>query len=363
VRASSHSNKDILRIIQGSCIEVLKTLPAESINCVMTSPPYWALRDYGTGKWEGGLSECDHKKNPKPLSDKALAKSTIGKASSTGHALEGYKNICGKCGAKRIDKQLGLEPTFQQYINDLCDIFDEVKRVLRKDGTCWVNMGDTYGGTGSKGDYKDPKYKNGRNGQSIALNSKMPSKCLLQIPSRFAIEMTNRGWILRNEIIWHKPNAMPSSAKDRFTVDFEKLFFFTKNKKYLFETQREPHSQVSLNRIKKPWRGKLCDGHSLGGLKNGDMSKMCHPDGRNKRTVWKINTKSYREAHFAVYPPELCETPIKAGCPVGGVVLDPFCGSGTTGLVAKQQCKDFIGIELNPEYIKIAEKRIGSILL
>ncbi len=291
------------KIIQGDSLSVLKTIPAESINCCVTSPPYWALRDYG------------------------------------------------------VDGQLGLEPTFQEYITKLCDIFDDVKRVLKKDGTCWVNLGDTYLNNSSYSSGGRQGY-NKKEKMIYKKDAIVQIKSLCQIPARFSIEMCNRGWILRNTIIWHKPNAMPSSAKDRFTVDFEYLFFFVKNKKYWFETQREPHSQVSLDRIKKPWKGNLCKGHALGSLKDGDMSKMCHPEGRNKRTVWKINTQSFKEAHFAVFPEELVETPIKAGCPKGGVVLDPFSGSGTAGVVAQSQEKDFIGIELNPEYIKIAEKRL-----
>ena len=308
--------KYLNKIIQGDCLEVLKTLPDESIDCVMTSPPYWALRDY------------------------------------------------------QVDGQLGLEPTFQEYISRLCDIFDEVKRVLKKEGTCWVNLGDTYG-TKSGGKFENDNLSKKTKEQVSAttginkaneLRGTSPEmhKCLCQIPSRFAIEMVNRGWTLRNEIIWHKPNCMPSSVKDRFTVDFEKIFFFVKSKKYNFETQREPHKEISLNRIKKPWHGHLTKGHALGGLKNGDMSKMCHPDGRNKRCVWTITTKSFKEAHFAVFPPELVETPIMAGCPKCGIVLDPFFGAGTTGLVAKQLGRNYLGIELNPEYIKIANKRLAQ---
>jgi len=237
-------------------------------------------------------------------------------------------------------------------------------------------LGDTYAGSGKGAEgYSDKSTLTGytsenTKGRNRAKESwhfeKAPkgngqSKSLIQIPSRFAIEMTNRGWILRNEIIWHKPNSMPSSVKDRFTVDFEKMFFFTKSKKYYFETQREPHKKVSLNRIKNPWHGNLTKGHALGGLKDGDMSKMCHPDGRNKRAVWTINTKSYKGAHFAVYPPELIEIPIKAGCPKGGIVLDPFTGSGTTGVVALEFGRKFIGIELNKEYCsKIATKRLET---
>ena len=294
-------------IIQGNSLEVMKQFPDESVDMVMTSPPYWALRDYG------------------------------------------------------VEGQLGLEPTFQEYINKLCDIFDEVKRVLKKEGTCWVNMGDSYLGGGAKtgegslqlrgGAWKDnPKLATLKNNQTI------PSKCLAQIPSRFAIEMCNRGWILRNEIIWHKPNCMPSSVKDRFTVDFEKIFFFTRSKKYWFETQYEPHES-------KPhkYNGKKIQKAAGNSRAESDGKEFYNPQGRNKRCVWRITTKPYKEAHFATYPEDLCITPIKAGCPIGGIVLDPFFGAGTTGLVARKLNRDFIGIELNPEYIKIAEARINGV--
>jgi len=359
-------------IIKGDCLEELKKLPSESVDMVMTSPPYWALRDYG------------------------------------------------------VEGQLGLEPTFQEYINKLCDIFDEVKRVLKKEGTCWVNMGDTYNahstGNGNVGGIEkknkplcDIKAGNNR-------KVELPDKCLLQIPSRFAIEMCNRGWILRNEIIWYKPNCMPSSVKDRFTVDFEKIFFFTKNKKYYFETQYEtatkaPDKQISANKY------DLEEYPTKRGIAKA-RCKDYRLTGRNKRCVWRITTKPYKEAHFATYPEELCETPIKSGCPEfvckkcgkareriletyntghitsksskmrnekgqncsdkttlggsskihykekgytdcgcnagweSGIVLDPFFGAGTTGLVALKQNKKFIGIELNPEYVEIAEARL-----
>jgi DNA modification methylase len=323
------------QIIHGDSLEILKTLPDESVNCVVTSPPYWALRDYG------------------------------------------------------VEGQLGLEPTFQEYITKLCDIFDEVKRVLKKDGTCWVNIGDTYGGTGDKGDWKDPKYSNGRNGQTKALNKSATQKSLCQIPSRFAIEMTNRGWILRNEIIWHKPNCMPSSVKDRFTVDFEKVFFFVKSKKYWFETQYEPNDSaetrmygVERDRI-LGYNSKANAMRQLKEIRRGEEKREQIKDnsigkyfkntktdeeiiaramlGRNKRAVWKIATKPFKEAHFATYPEKLIEPMIKAGCPVNGVVLDPFFGAGTTGLVARKLGRNYIGIELNQEYIKIANSRINTL--
>ncbi len=332
------------KILQGDALEVLKTLPDESIDCLMTSPPYWALRDYG------------------------------------------------------IVGQLGLEPTIEEYVKKLCDIFDEVKRVLKKTGTCWVNLGDTYGGTGPKNDYISPKYKKGLDNGFKRPNSKLMPKSLCMVPFRFAIEMGNRGWILRNNIIWHKPNAMPSSVDDRFTVDFEYLFFFSKSKKYYFEKQyekmdfkeveyRKELRENKLYDVKSPYRNNLpyhknlnYKGQTLQGIhlkrvvitkedrdkiRNRGIKEGFHYDkyynnplGRNKRAVWRIPTSPFEEAHFATYPEALCEIPIKAGCPEGGLVMDPFFGSGTTGVVALKMNRNFVGIELNSEYIKIAEKRL-----
>jgi DNA modification methylase len=330
------------KILNGDALEHLKELPDECVNMVMTSPPYWALRDYN------------------------------------------------------VEGQLGLEKTFEEYIKKLCDIFDEVKRVLRKDGTCWVNLGDTYygSGKGAGGDIEGSKqvwtFKNktkkkcghcgkqfegyafqnfcgsacsGVDNTSRLKKGELQDKSLTLIPFRFAIEMVNRGWILRNTIIWHKPNAMPSSVKDRFNVDFEYLFFFSKSKKYYFETQYEPLSEGTSERYKYSY--KDLTGNFTGLQRSKEITKRNMLDdskGRNKRTVWSICPQPFAEAHFAVYPEELCETPIKAGCPIGGIVLDPFFGSGTTGVVALKQNKNFIGIELNPEYIKIANKRLKPLL-
>jgi len=271
------------KIIQGEALEELKKLPDESVNMCITSPPYWTLRDYG------------------------------------------------------VERQLGLEPNFNIYITNLCNIFDEVKRVLKKEGTCWVILGDTY----------------------MTQKRKLPDKCLCQIPSRFAIEMTNRGWILRNELIWHKSNCMSSSVKDRFTVDFEKIFFFVKGKKYYFETQYEPMNDKSKERYKYNFTGNKNNDGKLT-LQEPKGKSIQSNKGRNKRCVWKITTKSYKEAHFATYPEKLIETPILVGCPENGIILDPFFGAGTTGVACKNLNRRFIGIEKDKEYFKIAEARIKS---
>ena len=291
------------KILQGDSLAVLKTLDKESINMCMTSPPYWSLRDYG------------------------------------------------------VDGQLGLETTFNEYINKLCDIFDEVKRVIRDDGTCWINLGDSYSSGSDKSSYKNSKIPDtGKPIQRLANKQGLPPKTLCMIPMRFAIEMVNRGWILRNTIIWHKPNCMPTSVKDRFTVDFEYIFFFSKKKKYYFEQQVEP----SLTKGSKSgtWTGDVSEKTGKIGGYNHSGEQFITGENRNKRTTWAICPKPFKEAHFAVYPEELCETPIRAGCPIGGVVLDPFAGAGTTGVVAKKQGKNSILIELNPDYCEIIKKRL-----
>lgn len=389
------------QIMNGDVLEHLKELPDESIDMVMTSPPYWSLRNYS------------------------------------------------------VDGQIGLEPTFQEYVKRLCDIFDEVKRVLKKEGTCWVNLGDTYIGNGvsrHKG-YSDPKkQKVGEIDyeEPSTMKQTIPPKCLAQIPSRFAIEMCDRGWILRNELIWHKPNAMPSSCKDRFTVDYEKLFMFSKSKKYYFEQQFEPHKNpkdVKYRKelrsgkeysVKQPYKNNvpysiqprnkdIVEYRNLPDLKElakklneekkrikltveeveinldsqaphhwfsaesypsvddwkrlktigfnlseydkqmtevfkKSSEKSTYEQGKNKRTVWSINTKPSSNKHIAVYPEEFCETPIKSGCCENGIVLDIFFGSGTTGIVALKNNRNFIGIELNPKYIEIANKRLKPFL-
>ena len=294
-------------ILNADCLVALKAMPDSCVDMCMTSPPYWAQRDYG------------------------------------------------------VDGQLGLESTPEEYVARLCDVFDEVKRVLRPTGTCWVNLGDVYGGkTGSP---NAPKLSAGRMQEyksASHVKESMPAKSLCQLPSRFAIEMTNRGWVLRNEIIWHKPNCMPSSVKDRFTVDFEKIFFFTKNAQYYFESQKEKakvgYRSTSFIPNSPHDRDSKSPTAATSASRNHRSDKWITE--RNKRTVWSIATARFDKAHFATYPEELCEVPIKAGCPVNGVVLDVFAGAGTTLVVAKRLGRKYVGVELNPDYCRIIEDRL-----
>jgi site-specific DNA-methyltransferase (adenine-specific) len=301
------------RILQGDAFRVLRKLPSESVDCIVTSPPYYALRDYG------------------------------------------------------VSKQIGLEETFTEYLEKLLLVFDEAKRVLKRTGSCWVVIGDTYGGSATSGilinRQKKAKSKS-RNSLRLTHRKGRYSKCLLQIPARFAIGMIERGWILRNEIIWHKPNMLPSSVKDRFTMDFEKIFFFTKSRRYFFNQQFEaPANPDRLkNRFLNPEKKhKWLDSDIKLPVNAGAMERSrgkVLKTGRNKRAVWSIGTGRFTGEHFAVFPERLIETPILAGCPENGLVLDPFMGSGTTAVVARRLNRKFIGIELNSKYVRMANQRI-----
>ena len=372
------------KIYNGDVLEVLKNMPSESIDMCITSPPYWGLRDYG------------------------------------------------------VDGQLGNEETYSEYLLKLSEIFKEVKRVLKKQGSCWVNIGDVYSKNNSIG---------------------VKKHSLIGIPDRFKLNMIDDGWLCRNEIIWHKPNAMPSSAKTRFNTDYEKMFFFTKDDLYYFETQyEEAKTQISKSHCNSKG-GKYLDDNQEKSVRQGmsktrgtkvievrpklptqeefvnflrsrttlkklyeevsnicdikkttiehwfrrdikgfsyptiedwnkvkyllddfsnefnlidnqltyveyetdDINKNIHK-GRIKRAVWSINTKPFKGCHFASYPTELIRTPILSCCPPNGIVLDIFMGSGTTGVVAKELNRNYIGIELNKEYVEIANKRIEESL-
>lgn len=423
-------------IICGDALSVLKTLPDEYIQTCVTSPPYFGLRDYGTGQWEGGNLECEHKKNPPAFSEKTMAKSTIGAHANTGHAQEGYKTTCAKCGATRIDQQIGLENTPEEYINRLVEVFREVRRVLRPDGTLWLNIGDSYAGS-MKGMGADGSCfageKQSTNRGSVGLNridwakTGLKEKDLIGIPWMLAFALRADGWYLRQEIIWQKPNCMPESVEDRCTKSHESLFLFAKSAYYYYDAE-------SIKEPARDWgtrdrsQGKYTSGvvPISGGAHHGLTNSNNASTGRNKRSVWTISTMNYSEAHFATFPPKLVEPCILAGSSVraceicnapwkrivehipmlirngpkaGGygsrttddlsgtmlapaetrtigweptckhknkgigksIVLDPFMGAGTVALVAIQHGRDYLGIELNPKYVSLAQKRIACV--
>lgn len=275
-------------ILCGDARDVLALLPADSVHTIVTSPPYFGQRNY------------------------------------------------------HHDGQIGREENADQYVQSLVDVFAAARRVLRPDGTLWLNLGD--------------KYADAR---------------LLGLPWRVALALAADGWILRSDIIWHKPNAMPSAVKNRPTTDHEYLFLFSRESEYYYDADaiREPHLTFSENSKMKGGRGHF---GKRGGTpeqgKNGGQSNLhdgrwdqaFHPLGRNKRTVWSVPLGKFRDAHFAVFPPDLIRPCIKAGAPENGVVLDPFFGAGTVGVVAVELGRKYVGIELNPDYVALAQRRLST---
>jgi DNA modification methylase len=326
-----------MKLLQGNSLDVLKTLDAESVQCVVTSPPYYGLRDYG------------------------------------------------------MDGQIGNEETPEAYVERLVAVFREARRVLRSDGTLWLNLGDSYAGSGRG---ENPNGKQGTNKGTLFVPSNhgdVPSglkpKDLIGIPWMVAFALRADGWYLRQEIIWNKPNPMPESVKDRCTKAHEQIFLLAKSRQYYFNQDaiREPAKDASLARLNQDVESQQGSKRANGGMKtNGNMKavkKEWQPtqggggsgfkghsgnrlaDGTvlvtaNKKTVWTVTTKPYKEAHFATFPPDLIEPCILAGSRPSDIVLDPFNGSGTSGEVALRHRRDYIGIELNPNYIRLTERRL-----
>ncbi len=361
----------INKIHNGHVIDILNEMPSNNVNVVVTSPPYWGLRDYGEGNniiW-GEKNDCEHKwgeRLEKSMSGGLKSKKVKIKGKDNFQIFNSYSNFCNKCGAWK--GQLGLEPHPQEYINHLVEIFNKMKRILKEDGLLFLNIGDTYYGSG-KG--IGGKIENSKEVYQLPKESKpkydydgrwLQAKQLMLIPSRVAIALQESGWILRNDIIWHKPNHMPASVRDRLSKSYEHVFMFVKNKKYYFNLDkiRVPHIWAKKDKRSKLRRVKGKSGKITTG-KYATNAVGYNPKGKNPSDVWSINTKPCKEAHFATYPTTLIERILKCSCPKDGIVMDTFIGSGTTGLVAKQLGLNFIGIELNKEYCKIASKRIGDV--
>jgi DNA modification methylase len=357
-----HHADDWLTIHGGDCREVLRELPAESVHCVVTSPPYWGLRDYGTATWEGGDPDCDHVMSRALKRDTnggmlPAGEGTRGTQSSTASSVLLFRDECGKCGARRIDAQLGLEATPEAYVAAMVDVFREVRRVLRDDGTLWLNLGDSYAGNGGgvttgKGALSPDSepYK-----KWLREWGGLKPKDLVGIPWRVAFALQADGWYLRSDIIWSKPNPMPESVTDRPTKSHEYLFLLAKSPRYFFDADAVREAAEYGYR---PTRGgdifdRVGDGRSGPVRTPGVVTHGGEPSaGRNIRSVWTIATAAYPGAHFATFPPKLVEPSVKAGCPIGGVVLDPFAGTGTVGMVAQSLSRRAVLIDLNPEYLR-----------
>ncbi|WP_225840283.1 site-specific DNA-methyltransferase [Streptomyces sp. NK08204] len=307
---------DQVTLLLGDALDVLRTLPDGSVNCIVTSPPYYGLRDYGT------------------------------------------------------PGQYGLEATPAEYVETMRRLFAEARRVLADDGTLWLNLGDSYNNTAAgqnacnsnrdgSSDAKQRATEDALGRRKTLLDRHLPPKNLLGIPWRTAFALQDDGWILRNEIVWHKPNAMPESVRDRLSNRHEHLFLFAKSPRYWFDLDaiREPHSAESIAGAKRRAKSKsvyLEDG--VGGQKFHNFADV-NARGANPGDVWPISTRPYPAAHFAVFPIDLPLRCIKAGCRPGGTVLDTFSGSGTTGAAARQLGRKYIGVDLNPAYHDLAKDR------
>jgi DNA modification methylase len=348
-------------VIIGDNRQALKELPDASVQTVVTSPPYWGLRDYGTATWIGGDESCDHET---PRSRGADIKADDKQGTSKG-SRPNLQWDC-KCGAIREDNQIGLEQSPDDFIEQLCVVFDEVWRVLKNDGTIWVNLGDSYSAMrDSKASPDSLRTGEGtRVGSAANRNPEnlrkagLKHKDLVGIPWRFAFAMQARGWYLRSDIIWHKPNPMPESVTDRPTKSHEYIFLMTKAPRYYYDHEAIKEDAIWAEE-KRAGKGRLhYDGKRQGEKGTGQENFVSIVDKKNKRSVWQVNVKGYKEAHFATYPTELIEPCILAGSKEGDTVLDPFSGSGTTGEVALKHGRNYIGLELNPDYAAISEKRI-----
>ena len=343
-----------IKIYQGNCLETLKNIPDGSINTCVTSPPYWGLRDYGTAEWVGGDPECDHTINTGDIDHIKQYQD---------RPFRGDRSKCLKCDAVRKDSQLGLENTPEEFVKNLVELFREVKRVLTEDGTIWVNLGDSYSSGGRTTTVNQTLRGEKDYGvQRPKTNSNIKPKDLIGIPWRVAFALQEDGWYLRQDIIWHKPNPMPESVRDRCTKAHEYIFLLSKNKKYYYDAEAIKEDAVGdrwggdnfVPENSKYTEEKENFAHYVNARKKFIYEK------RNKRSVWTVITESYEDSHFATYPKKLIEPCILAACPEGGTVLDPFGGSGTTGVVAVAHNRNAVLCELNKDYIKIMEKRLDK---
>jgi DNA modification methylase len=334
----------------------MKDLIAKGVKvqtCV-TSPPYFGLRDYGTAQWSGGSDNCDHKEYLGGRGESSKKQNT-----NVGTQKYNYKDLCKKCGAKRIDLQIGLEENPQAYVDKMVEVFRCVRDLLADDGTLWLNLGDSYAGSG-----KGPAGNLGKTHNERHLEHKhskiVPDGCkpkdLIGIPWLVALALRADGWYLRQDIIWAKPNPMPESVMDRCTKSHEYIFLMSKNPHYYFDHEAIREPAKSESRIAR-----------FGGNKYGDSDDPKHASGndyiytgtRNKRSVWTQCTKPYKGAHFATFPTQLIEPCVLAGSRINDIVFDPFMGSGTTAEVAIMNDRQYLGCELNPEYQKLQNERIA----
>ena len=348
-------------ILFGDCKKTLSAFLPKSARTCVTSPPYYGLRDYGTATWIGGDPNCNHRRDSKVKAENCnTGHKNHDEMYGVGEAI--YKTVCPKCGAISQASQIGLEETPEEYIESLVSVFRGGRDVLTDDGTLWVNLGDSYYNYRPGKGQSYPKQTVSKTKQDLPdeCNKRgnkldgLKEKDLIGIPWLFAFAMRADGWYLRQDIIWHKPNPMPESVRDRCTKSHEYIFLFSKNRKYYYDNE-------AIKEPAKDWgtrdrtNGKY---HNEGtGLQPHSGLTKSYPT-KNKRSVWSVTVKPYKEAHFATYPPDLIEPCILAGSEEGDIILDPFMGAGTTAAVAKSLNRYYIGCELNKDYGNLIQKRI-----
>lgn len=363
-------------ILQGDALELAKTLPDNSIHCIVTSPPYWSLRDYGTATWVGGSLDCDHS-TPRSRGDDIQN----GDKQGTSKGSRPNTQTQCKCGAIRIDSQMGLEETPELFIEKMVVLFRELRRVLRKDGTLWLNMGDSYAGSwGNYGaregnqrerasdEWERPAYEIHKSKPATANPSSygLKPKDLCGIPWRLALALQNDGWYLRSDIIWSKPNPMPESVTDRPTKAHEYLFLLTKSPKYYYDSEairEKTGNEATMDEyLQSLGSNNGADSNRLGNGYKKHSIAITHPNGRNKRSVWEIATQPYPEAHFATFPEALIEPCILAGTSAKGVC--PECGGQWERVISKEREYDHIttkaGKSKNGPYANQTGNGIGT---
>jgi DNA modification methylase len=359
-----------VQLFVGDAARVLAAMPDRSVDCLVTSPPFWSLRDYGTGRWVAGRDGCPH---PVPVRQRS------------------HGTVCGACGAVWADPQYGLEPTVEEYIARLVAVFDEARRVLVPTGTLWLNLGDSYSGGGKRAYDTASGLSATRALPPARAGSLLAAKNLIGVPWRAAFALQNSGWILRNAVVWSKTNPMPESVLDRLSATYEVLFLLTPSARYFFDLDpiREPlkHPRaadgsrvfggvhkghtggVEATRRRRGSRygaGKYTTeqvtvepGAGRGNLvPTGRAHTAAHPLGRNPGDVWRLPTRPYRGCHVAPFPIDLPLRAIAAGCPPGGVVLDPFSGAGTTGLAALKLGRSYLGVDISSQFHDEAYERM-----
>lgn len=361
-----------VQLYHGDVRKVLEQLPARIARTCVTSPPYWGLRDYGTGTWEGGDADCPHLKHDDLESQFGASSNLAGTSTQldAARAKYAYRDVCGRCGAVRVDEQIGMETTLEGFIEGMVEVFRGVRHVLADDGTAWVNVGDSYAQDGKWGGSSDPSQRVAVREGAYPRHKKVPglkAKDLTAQPWRLALALQEDGWYLRSCIVWHKPNAMPESVQDRPSTAHEYVFLLSKSPRYYYDGDaiREPYAESSAERLRYAGAvtGDRLRQHVPGTAERTDGAGRVYapnPKGRTKRTVWTVPTQPYPGAHFATFPSALVEPCIPAGSEPGDIVLDPFMGSGTTAHVARLHGRRALGVELNESYLRLAADRMSQ---